>query len=227
MDALTTHQLSPASTFRETSTKAPTRLAKSPRPWVTLLATSSRTTTGGSEGGVPRPNKLRRPERGGAVHHALRSTLEYQVLQVGEGLGQREAALVEREAIAEDLARDLERCFRRPHYLAQHKLQPLLMMTRELVYPTSQVVEEGAVPRQYEVRRDVAHIPHTLQIAGKGVRLRLRPAADVRCDLEQDVVGGEEYPSLLVVDHDLVVRVAGRVHHPSSPGTQGDLLPCP
>src|SRR4028119_1741274 len=136
MDALTTYHASPCSTLRETSTKVPTRLAKSPRPWVTLFATSSRTTTGGSEGGVPRPDKLRRPERGGAVHRALRSTLEYQVLQVGEGLGQREAALVEREAIAEDLARDLERCFPRPHYLPQHKLQPLLVEAQELDSPT-------------------------------------------------------------------------------------------
>ena len=75
--------------------EGPDELTKSPSPWVTLSATSSRTTTGGSEGGVPRPDKLRRPEGGGAVLRALRPALEYQMLQVGEGLGQREAALVE------------------------------------------------------------------------------------------------------------------------------------
>src|SRR5918997_6390543 len=129
MDALTTYHASPCSTLRETSTKAPMMLAKSPRPCVTLLATSSRTTTGGSEGGVPRPDKLRRPEEGGAVVRVFRPPLEYQMFQVGEGLGQREAALVEREAIAEDLARDLERCLRRLLYLPQHKLQSLLVVT--------------------------------------------------------------------------------------------------
>src|SRR5918997_5647076 len=122
MDALTMRHASPCSTLRETSTKAPTRLAERPRPWVTLFATSSRTTTGGSEGGVPRPDNLPRPEGGGAVLRALRPTLEYQMLQVGEGLGQRKAALVEREAIAEDLARDLKRCLRCPLYLPQHQL---------------------------------------------------------------------------------------------------------
>src|SRR5918995_6079781 len=95
--ALTTCHASPCSTLKETSTKVPTRLARSPRAWIRLFATSSRTTTGGGKGGEPRSARLRFAEGNVAVLDALRPALGDEILQVCQGLRQREASFVERE----------------------------------------------------------------------------------------------------------------------------------
>jgi len=104
--------------------------------------------------GVDRRRRWRQwLQYGGATAGATAAIVAGVVLANSEGLGQREAALVEREAIAEDLARNVERCLRCLLYLPQHKLQPLLMVAQELVHTAAQVVEEWAVPREYEARR--------------------------------------------------------------------------
>src|ERR687893_1935265 len=104
---------------KETSTTAPTRLARSPRPWVTLLATSSRTTTGEGKGGGRSLARLRFAEGNVPVLDALCPTLGDEILQVRQSLRQCEAPLVERECVAKELPREGERG---PRLVAQSAL---------------------------------------------------------------------------------------------------------
>src|ERR687893_569589 len=225
MAALTTCHASPLSRLKETSTKAPTRLARSPRPWVTLFATSSRTTTGGGTGGEPRSARLRFAEGNVAVLNALRPALGDEILQVRQGLRQCEASFVERERIAKDFSRDGERGPRLVAQGAVHEVEALLVVQEELIYAPVEVVEEGTVSGEDEVRVEPPQARQALQVAGEGTSFRVGPEPDVRCDLEHDVVGGEEYFSSPVVQHDLIIRVSGGVKDAGYSGSELYLLP--
>src|SRR5829696_9070971 len=76
-----------------------------------------------------------------------------QVLEVGEGLGEREAELVVAQVVGEDAARDLERRRRLAAEEGMYHRQTFLVVQQKLVYAPVQVVEERAVPR-----KDEAHV---------------------------------------------------------------------
>src|SRR5918997_3124153 len=92
-----------------------------------------------------------------------------------------------------------------------HRLQPLLVVVDQLTYPTVEVVEDGSVPREHEVCAEGAHSLQRLQVTGERMRFGFGPEPDVRGDLQQHMVRGEEDAARFVVEHDLVVRVPRNV----------------
>src|SRR5215211_4125269 len=126
---------------------------------------------------------------------------------MGEGFGERETSLVEGEGPAEDDAGDLVRGSWAVFDNAPHRLKTFLMVEDQLSDSAVQVVKDGSVAGEHEVRVEAAHAVEGLQVAGQRMRVGLRPEPDVGGDPEQQVVRGEQDAPRLVVEHDLVVRV--------------------
>src|SRR5829696_5832082 len=95
-----------------------------------------------------------------------------------------------------------------------HNREALFVVEDKLVYPPVEVVEEPAVPREDEVDVQAAQALDRVEVPFQGPRGCVGPEADVRCDLEQQMVPGEEEPPPLVVQNEMKVRMTGGVNHP-------------
>src|SRR5829696_269504 len=88
------------------------------------------------------------------------------------------------------------------------------MVREELVHAPFQVVEERTVPREEEVHVQTPQACNGVEVTPERPRGRVCPQSDVRSDLEQQVVSGEQEPPSLVVQDEVKIRVARRVHDP-------------
>ena len=90
-------------------------------------------------------------------HATARPALEGEVVQVRQGLGERETPLVLCQGAAEHDPRDLVRGLRTVGDLSPHRLKPFLVVEHQLPYPTVKVVKDGAVAGEHEVCAEIAH----------------------------------------------------------------------
>ena len=74
------------------------------------------------------------------------------------------------------------------------------------------VVEERAVTRKDEVHVQTSQPSQGAEVALQGPRRRVGPQPDVRGDVQQQMVSGEEEPPVLVEQNEVEVRVPRRVH---------------
>jgi hypothetical protein len=136
------------------------------------------------------------------------------VLEVGERLCEGEAELVLAQLVREDPAGNLERGRGTAFEGLPHHREALFVVEDELVYASVEVVEERAVPGEDEVYVQAAQALYGVEVALQGTRGRVAPEADVRCDLEQEMVADEEEPPRLIVQDEVEIRMTGGVDYP-------------
>src|SRR5215203_2007949 len=148
------------------------------------------------------------------VCHLFDVPVPLQVFEVGQRLGEREAELMGGEVLGEDAARDLEGRCRLAVEGGEHCREALLVVREEFVYAPVHVVKKRTVPREDEIHAKAPQPFKGIEVAPERPRGRVGPEPDVRRDLEQQVVSGEQELASLVVQDEVKIGVAWRVHHP-------------
>lgn len=122
-------------------------------------------------------------------HHValqpLGTPVSRQMLQMGERLGEGETELMVGEVAGEDAARYLERGRRLSVEGGMHHREPLFVMQNELADPSVEVVKEWPMSGEDEIHAQTLQSSQGSYVALQGLRGRIGPPADVRCDPEQ------------------------------------------